>query len=162
MREPSSRRTLRQAFGHARDGLRHAVATQRTFRVQLVLAAAVAGLVVWLRLPSLQAAVVILAVAAVLAAELLNTAVEVVVDLLVQRNRHDLARVAKDVAAAAVVVAAAAAAVAGVLVLGPPLGERAGLSADAAERWARLLAAAVVAGAAGAGLIARRPGPPRP
>jgi diacylglycerol kinase len=161
VREPSSRRTLRQAFGHARDGLRHAVATQRTFRVQLVLAAAVAAVAVWLGVSSLQAAVVVLAVAGVLAAELFNTAMEVVVDLLVQRHRHDLARVAKDVAASAVVVAAAGAAVAGVLVLGPPLGERVGVDPHAAARGARVLAAAVVAVAA-ASLLARRSGPSAP
>lgn len=162
MREPASRRTLRQAFAHAWDGLRHAVATQRTFRVQLVLAAAVAVVAVGLRLPSLQAAVVVLAMAAVLAAELLNTALEVVVDLLVERNRHELARVAKDVAAAAVVVVSAAAAVTGILILGPPLGTAAGLAPGAAERWARILAAVAVAGGAAGLLVVRRTGPPRP
>lgn len=61
-------------------------------------------------------AIVVLAIALVLAAELANTAIEAVVDLA-SPDDHPLAKRAKDVAAAGVLVALAGAAAAGVLVL---------------------------------------------
>ncbi len=63
---------------------------------------------------------VALSVGAVWGAELLNTAVEAVVDL-VSPEYHPLAGRAKDVAAGAVLVVALAALVVGLLVFGPYL-----------------------------------------
>jgi diacylglycerol kinase (ATP) len=57
----------------------------------------------------------------VLALELLNTAIESVVDLTVKQSYHELAKIAKDCAAGAVLISALAALlVAGSLLL-PPL-----------------------------------------
>ena len=67
------------------------------------------------RLPALAWAVVALAIALVVAAELLNSAVESVVDL-VSPDEHPLAKRAKDVAAAAVLVTAAGAVAAAICV----------------------------------------------
>lgn len=69
----------------------------------------------FLRLPLAAWAIVFLAIALVLAAELLNAAVETVVDL-VSPEDHPLAKRAKDVAAAAVLVAVAGAVAAGVCI----------------------------------------------
>jgi diacylglycerol kinase len=73
----------------------------------------VAGLV--LRLPAAAWAIVFLAIALVVAAELLNSAVETVVDL-VSPEDHPLAKRAKDVAAAAVLVAVGGAVAAGICI----------------------------------------------
>lgn len=138
-----------QALRFAVAGLHYVVRTQRTFRIQLFCAAAIALLTIWLRLSAVETALVALALFAVLAAELLNTGVEAIVDLLVERNHHELARLAKDIAAAAVVTSIAGAVIAGALVLGPPLAERIGVTPDWAVRLARggallaLLAAAI-------------------
>jgi diacylglycerol kinase len=161
-------KSLAQALAYAAEGLRYAVRTQRTFRVQLAMAAAVAIVLLWVQAPALEAAVVVLAMIVVLAAELLNTGVEVVVDLLVERNHHVLAKVAKDIAAAGVVVTVVGAAVIGFLVLGPRVGAAVGIDALAAARWSRVLA--LVAVLAGAGILAQpprgsphaRPVPPTP
>ena len=56
----------------------------------------------------------------VVGAELLNTAIEVTVDLISPEYNH-LARVAKNVAAAAVLVTACNAVLVGILLFGPPL-----------------------------------------
>ena len=122
----------------ALEGLRHAVRTQRAFRIQLVITGFVGGLLLWLGVPALESGVIILSILVVLVVELINTALEVVVDLLVERNHHTLAKVAKDLAAAAVVVAAAGAAIVGLLVLGPPVGAALGVDAGTASRWSRL------------------------
>lgn len=126
-----------QALRYAVDGLHYAIRTQRTFRIQLVLAAVIVLITVWLGLSAAEMALVALALFAVLAAELLNTGVEAIVDLLVERNHHELARLAKDIAAAAVVTSIAGAIVAGALVLGPPLAERVGIAPLWALRIAR-------------------------
>ena len=55
-----------------------------------------------------------------LSLELINTAVEAVVDLA-SPQLHPLAKVAKDAAAAAVLVAAAGALLVGLVTLAPPL-----------------------------------------
>jgi diacylglycerol kinase len=74
-------------------------------RIHAVLAAAAVLAGALLRLSPLEWAAVAFAVALVLTAELLNTALEAVVDLA-SPAEHPLAKRAKDVAAAAVLVAA--------------------------------------------------------
>ena len=65
--------------------------------------------------------IISLTIGAVLAMELLNTALESVVDLTVKQSYHELAKIAKDCAAGAVLISAIAAIlVAGSLLL-PPL-----------------------------------------
>jgi diacylglycerol kinase (ATP) len=155
------RHSLWQSFQFAGRGLREAVGTQRTMRVHVALAAAVTVAVAWLDLPAAGAAVVVLAVAAVLAAELVNTAVESVIDLQVGARPHAMAARAKDLAAAAVLVTAAGAAAAGVLVLGPgTFGGLAGmgLRVDAVTAGRAATLAAVLALA----LLALRDGRTRP
>lgn len=154
---------LRQSFRFAFDGLRHALRTQPTFRIHVAIAGLITMLVIWLPLSNGEAAVMILAIAAVLAAELFNTAVEAVVDLLVERNHHQIARVAKDVAAAAVLITAVAAAVAGVLILGAPLAVAVGVSAEAAGVLSRVAALILILlGAGGLVRLIRRHVAPSP
>jgi diacylglycerol kinase (ATP) len=80
-----------------------------------------------LRLSLDRLAVLVLTVAAVLVLELLNTAIEAVVDLAIGRKFHPLARIAKDCAAAAVLVAALSSLLIALLLLVPPLMQRFGL-----------------------------------
>jgi diacylglycerol kinase len=72
------------------------------------------------RLALVEWALVVLAIALVLTAEALNTAVERLADAIMPHH-HPLVGTAKDLGAGAVLLAATAAAVIGVLVLGPPL-----------------------------------------
>ena len=73
-----------------------------------------------LRLSIANWAILVLAIALVVAAELANTAIEAVVDLA-SPDLHPLAKRAKDVAAAGVLVASVGAAAAGALVLAATL-----------------------------------------
>lgn len=160
IRPAGARMGFMQALRYAVAGLHHVVRTQRTFRIQLLCAAVIAALAVWLRLSALEAAVVALAIVAVLVAELFNTGVEAIVDLLVERNHHDLARLAKDIAAAAVVTSVVGAVLAGGLVLGPPLALRVGVPPVWAGRVSWAGAVLVLAGAAAMILrLLRRPAP---
>ena len=125
---PASRRgswriagDLPASFRYAAQGLGYAFVSQRNFRIHVITGVVVFGLAAWLELDLIRMAVLMLTVAAVLVLELLNTAIEAVVDLAIGRRFHPLARIAKDCAAAAVLVAAISALmIAGFLLL-PPL-----------------------------------------
>ena len=151
------------ALRHAIAGLHYAIRSQRTFRIQLVCAAIIAALTAWLRMSLHDAAVVAVALSAVLAAELFNTGVEAIVDLLVEQNHHQLAKIAKDIAAAGVVVTAVGAMLTGGLVLGPALLARLGVSAPWSARtaWAGAVIL-LVAAAAGLLRLVRRPSADEP
>jgi diacylglycerol kinase (ATP) len=114
-------RDLPASFRYAAQGLVYAFGSQRNFRIHVFTGAAVLALALWLQLSLLQLAVLVLTIAAVLVLELLNTAVEAVVDLAVGRRYHTLARIAKDCAAAAVLTAALTSLLIAVLLLLPPL-----------------------------------------
>ena len=106
---------FRKSFLFAIQGFRTAIATERNIKVMLAVGACaiVAGLA--LQLDLLSWAIVLLCCGVVIMAELLNTAIETVVDL-VSPEFHPLAGRAKDIAAAAVWVLSVIVAIVGVLV----------------------------------------------
>jgi diacylglycerol kinase len=108
-----------RAFYHAFAGFAYALRSQTNMRTHVVIAALVviAGCLAGLGRTSW--IVLVLTIALVLALELVNTAIESLVDL-VSPQPHPLARIAKDTAAAAVLVAAVGAVVVGCLVFLPP------------------------------------------
>lgn len=116
------RARLGRSFAVAGAGLARAWATQPNLRIEVVIGLLALGLAAWLEAP---AAPILLACALVLALELMNSAVEAVVDLA-SPQLHPLAGTAKDLAAAAVLTASIGAVVVGLVVLGPPLLTRVG------------------------------------
>ncbi|SHI41229.1 undecaprenol kinase [Hymenobacter daecheongensis DSM 21074] len=108
------------SFGHAFRGVAAALRTEVHLRFHAAATAAAVGLGFCLGITRLEWALVALAIGVVWSAELLNTAVEALTDL-VSPEYHALAGRAKDVAAGAVLVVAVAALVVGLLVFGPPL-----------------------------------------
>jgi diacylglycerol kinase (ATP) len=109
-----------QSFRHAFRGWFYVLRTQRNVWIHSAIATAVFIVGLWLELPLRDWAIIILTAAFVFAAEFMNTAIEVVVDLA-SPDEHPLAKIGKDVGAAAVLVAALAAILVGLLILGPPL-----------------------------------------
>ena len=114
------RTSLLRSFGHAVRGIRDAFAVERNLRIHAVAAVAAICLGLVLHLSSGELAVLVLTVALVLTAELLNSAIEATVDLA-SPQIHPLARRAKDTAAGAVLVAAVAAAAIGLILFLPHL-----------------------------------------
>ena len=92
--------TFKRSFLFALQGFRTAVATERNIRFMLVGAAFAVVMGLLLRIDALSWACVIICCGCVLSTELINTAIETVVDL-VSPEFHPLAGRAKDVAAAA-------------------------------------------------------------
>lgn len=107
--------SLKRSFLFALQGFRTAVKTERNIKLMLCggALAVILGLVLRIDLESW--AIVLVCCGVVLAAELVNTAIETVVDL-VSPEFHPLAGRAKDVAAAASWVLSVFVAIAGVLV----------------------------------------------
>lgn len=112
--------SLRESFGYAFQGLWYAFNTQRNLRLHFLAASCILVLGWFLALPTRSFISVLTAVMVVMVAEMLNTAVETVVDLA-SPEFHELARIAKDVAAGAVLLAALGAAALGVWVFAHPL-----------------------------------------
>jgi diacylglycerol kinase len=115
-----NRRPFFAAFADAADGLWHAFVAQPNFRIQLGLGLVAVMLAALLRFDPISWAILVLAIGFVLAAELFNTCLEHVVDLI-QPDTHPLARDAKHAGAAAVLAASIAAAVMGAIVYGQAL-----------------------------------------
>ena len=111
---------LLASFGFALQGIAHAFRTQRNFKVHLAVTALVIVAGIALGISVEQWAILVGMIALVLQAELVNTALEAVVDR-VAPEFHAWAKVAKDCAAGAVFVCAFAAVIVGLLILGPRL-----------------------------------------
>ncbi len=109
-----------RSFVFAFSGVAHAFRTQRNMRVHILIAWAIVVLGWWLGISSVEWAIIVLTMGAVFAAEMMNTVVESMVDL-VSPDRHALAKTAKDVAAGAVLVLAIFAVVVGVIIFLPKL-----------------------------------------
>jgi diacylglycerol kinase (ATP) len=95
-------------LGFALSGLATALRAESSFRTHVVAAVAVVAVLLWLQPAPLWWALVAVAVALVLAAELANTAVEHLADRLHPERHPDIKRV-KDCMAGAVLVASLAA-----------------------------------------------------
>ncbi|NEO87322.1 MAG: diacylglycerol kinase family protein [Spirulina sp. SIO3F2] len=109
------------SFRYAWAGLSYAFRTQRNFRVHTAIALLAVTLGFGLHITTVEMAIVGLTCALVMVLELINTAIESVVDLTVQKSYHDLAKVAKDCAAGAVLVSAIVSIFIASLILLPPL-----------------------------------------
>ena len=107
------RRTL-YSFRHAGRGLAWALSSQANLRVHVIIAVLVLVAAVLFRFSAIEFVALVLCFAIVIAAELFNTTLEVIIDYAWPEHHPMIGR-AKDVAAAAVLVAAAGAALVGAL-----------------------------------------------
>ena len=113
-------RNLFDSFRHAFEGVGYVLRTQRNMRIHMSIAGAVVVLGLFLDLAFTQWAVLALTIGLVLVGEMLNTAVEALVDL-VSPDYHILAKIVKDVMAGVILMTAIFSVIVGLLVLGPPL-----------------------------------------
>jgi diacylglycerol kinase (ATP) len=98
------------------EGILHAAKTQKHMRNHFLAALVLLVAVLFLRVSALEFTLLAISVSFVLFAELINTSIELLVDL-VSPEYHPLAKLAKDVAAGAVLLAAIGASVMGYLIL---------------------------------------------
>lgn len=108
-------RNLLESFGYAISGIFYALRTQRNLRIHVIVSLLVAATSKILNLETYELLAVFFAIALVMIAEMLNTAMESVVDMFTEKY-HPLAETAKNVAAGAVLIAALNAVVIGYIV----------------------------------------------
>lgn len=116
-RSPGVLRRRAASFQYALRGLVAAMRSEVHLRFHAGATVLVVGVGFYLELNHMEWALVALAIAAVWSAELFNTAIEALTDL-VSPAYHPLAGKAKDIAAAGVLLAAIGAAVVGLIVFG--------------------------------------------
>jgi diacylglycerol kinase (ATP) len=107
------------SFKYAAAGVTYAFNTQRNFRIHCIMGTLAISIGALLQLTGVEMAVICITSGLVLTLELLNTAIESVVDLTVQQTYHELAKIAKDCAAGAVLISAFASVLVGVCLIAP-------------------------------------------
>ena len=94
-----------KSFKYAVSGIIYCIKTQRNILIQLFFAIIAICLGIFLKISKFEWAIIIFAILFVIFAEMLNTAVETVVDLVTEEY-NEKAKIAKDVAAGAVLISA--------------------------------------------------------
>ena len=133
------------SFNDAASGLVRTTKTQRNLRYHLLFAFLAVIISLFLNISRLEFVVLALVIGVVISAELVNSAIEGVVDLVAE-NFHPLAKAAKDTAAAAVLVAAGAAFTCGYLILAPKMEQPVLSAVDYVEKGPWYVAALAVIG----------------
>lgn len=123
-----------RSFEHAYRGMISAVRTQRNMRFHVVAAVGVLVGSLLVDVSELELAVLVLTILVVFVTEMLNTAMEFVVDL-VTSEYHPLAKLAKDVSAGAVLVSSVGAVLVGYLILADDLGPLSMDTLNSIRRW---------------------------
>lgn len=108
------------SFRYAWAGISYSFQTQRNFRIHVAVGSLAIALSIFLHLQPAEIAIIAITSGLVLTLELINTAIESVVDLTVKQTYHDLAKIAKDCAAAAVLVSALVSLIVASVLLLPP------------------------------------------
>jgi diacylglycerol kinase (ATP) len=107
--------TLLDSFNYAFEGIIHVLRTQRNLRIHFVVAAIVLVAALYFNVSKLELIALLLAIAFVLIAEMINSAIEGAID--VSTTSFDpMAKLAKDIAAGAVLIASMNAVAIGYLV----------------------------------------------
>jgi len=104
-----------ESFNHAFEGIIHVLRTQRNMRIHFAVATLVLVGALALGVDKLELIALLLAVAFVLIAEMVNTAIEGAIDVATT-SFDPMAKLAKDIAAGAVLIASAVAVAIGYLV----------------------------------------------
>ncbi len=115
--------SIANSFKFAFEGLNYALKTQKNLHIHLLIAFLILILSIWLKVSTIELAVILTVMMIVISLELVNSALESLVDLVCSEN-HYLAKISKDVGAAAVLFSAIASIAIGLIILGPKLLER--------------------------------------
>jgi undecaprenol kinase len=110
--------TLMRSFYYAISGIISAFRSERNLRIHLTLSVLVVLLGWGLSITRIEWLMIVLVIGGMLCSELVNSAIERVVDLVTE-DYHPLAKQAKDIAAGAVLLFAITSVVVGIIIFGP-------------------------------------------
>jgi len=123
MTSPRRSKSLLESFNFAFEGIIHVLRNERNLRIHFAIAVGVIVAAVAFDVTRMELIALLLAIAFVLITEMLNSALEAVVDL-VTPSVEPLAKIAKDVAAGAVLIATMTSVAIGYLVFSGAVAER--------------------------------------
>lgn len=109
------RKSLINSFNYAIQGIMYTLSSQKNMRIHYLFAVIVIVAMLFFDLNKIEFAIVFMATIFVVFAELVNTSIESIVDLVTEEY-HPMAKIAKDVAAGSVVMSAINAVVVGYIV----------------------------------------------
>ena len=109
-----------QSFGYAGRGIRIVFTTETNMKIHICIAILVLVGGYTFKISTVEWIVCLLCIGLVFGMEMVNTAIENIVDL-VSPNHHPLAGKAKDIAAGAVLISAIISVIVGLLVFGPKI-----------------------------------------
>lgn len=109
-----------QSFVYAWNGIRSTAKKEINFRIHLLASVCVIILGVYFKISLFEWIVIFLLIGGILALELINTAIERVVDMITQKY-HPLAKMAKDAGAGAVLVYVIISVIIGLLIFVPKM-----------------------------------------
>ncbi len=129
MNAPRKAPSILESFNYAFEGIIHVLRTQRNMRIHLIVAAAVLILAFAVGVSKFELIALLLAIAFVLIAEMVNTALEHAIDVATT-SFDPMAKLAKDIAAGAVLIATATAVAIGYVVFASRLADPSGRLLD--------------------------------
>ena len=131
-----NRKDVVASFNDAMSGLLYIIKNERNFRIHLVIGFLVIVGSIFLNIPLSEFLILLLVIGMVLLAEIINTAIEVIVDAFTDKY-HNEAKKAKDISASAVFITAVWAFVTGYFILVKyfPAGWRDAFSNIASSPW---------------------------
>jgi len=112
-------KTIR-SFRHAFAGMYHALQNHQNLKVHIAAAVFTTIITIFLDIPKVEFLMVVFAIMFVIFAEMVNTSIEEMTDLITQEHRQE-AKIAKDIASAAVLIASIFAIVVALVVFVPRL-----------------------------------------
>ena len=108
-------------FRNARKGMRLTIKSERNIRVHFFVAVLVLISAYCLNFSITKFCIIIIAIAAVISAEMMNSAIEFSLDAIFHNRYSRMVGMAKDIAAGAVMVVTISAVMVGVLLFAPPI-----------------------------------------
>lgn len=115
-----NKKKLKNSFKYAIEGIESAFKTEQNLKIHFIVMAIVIVLGILLKINYIEWAICFLLFGFVITAELLNTAIEVTVDLAMPK-KNDKAKLAKDIAAGAVLVSSIIAILVGIVIFLPKI-----------------------------------------
>ena len=111
---------LINSFKYAFEGIVTSFKTERNMKNHVIMSILVIIFGLILKISKIEWIVCILAITIVIVAELFNTAIETVVDMIT-KEKNEKAKIAKDVSAGAVLITAIGAAITGLMIFAPKI-----------------------------------------
>lgn len=108
------------SFKYAARGLKHAISHEHNLKLHLLIAVVVICLAIVLKISLYEKIILLFVIGVVISLEVVNTAIERVVDL-VTKEYHPLAKLAKDISAGAVLIFSIFAVCIGILIFYRPI-----------------------------------------